>query len=94
MNAAEASAAAVTFLAPLGGAIAFVWSKVEARFAAIEAKLEACQEREDASLKGRGVLIAVTELLWQEVKRIAPRSPTLTRSRRLLDEIHELTGLD
>ena len=31
---------------------------------------------------------------WQEVKRLAPRSPALARARKLLDEVHELEGLD
>lgn len=94
MDWVELVKALAVVLTPLGAGVAFVWNKVEKRFAAIETKLEACEGREETGHRRRGVLVAVTELLWQEVKRLAPRSPTLTRARKLLDEVHELEGLD
>ena len=94
MNAVEIAGTVVAVLTPIGGAIGFVWTKVEARFASIEKKLEECQAREDLGQERRGVLVAVAELLWQELKRVSPRSAALVRARQLLDQVRELPGLD
>lgn len=72
-------------LGALGGGIRFVWNKFEARFQKIEAQLEECHQREQAHHERRAVQLTVIELLWQEVKRLAPDTPVLDRAKRLLD---------
>jgi hypothetical protein len=73
----------------IGGAVAFVWGKVEKRFKEIETQLLACQSREDEGHERRANQLIVIELLWQEIKRLAPPGPVpvLVRARRLLDDL-------
>ena len=78
----------------LGGAIKFVWAKVERRFTAIERELANCRSRELKSADRRSAQLIVIELLWQEVKRLAPGSPVLTRGKHLLDELKEKAGAE
>lgn len=72
-----------------GAGIRFVWNKLERRFLAIEKELAACRARELASEARRGVHLAVIELLWHELKRVAPAAndATLARAKKLLDGI-------
>lgn len=83
-------------LVPVGGGIAFVWNKIEAarraddekneaRFAHIEAQLEECHDRERLHQERRAVQLTVIELLWLEVKRLAPDAAVIDRAKRLLD---------
>lgn len=72
-------------LAVVGGGIKFVWGKIEDRFKAIELSLEECRLREISSQERRAVLTTVIELLWQEVKRLAPDADILERARKLMD---------
>lgn len=73
------------FFGVLGGGIRFVWNKVEARFQKIETQLEECHQRELQHQERRAVQLTVIELLWQEVKRLAPDAGVLDRAKRLLD---------
>lgn len=73
----------------LGGAIGFVWNKIERRFDEFDDKLEQCHSREMDSQE-RGVrLLTVIELLFQEVARLSPDAPVLKRARRLLENLKE-----
>lgn len=87
MSVAEIITAAVAACGTVGGAVAFVWNKIENRFTEIEGKLEECQTRERDSLDRRSVQLTVIELLWQEVKRLAPDAVVLIRAKRLLDDL-------
>lgn len=80
-------------LTTIGGAIAFVWNKIERRFEKIECDLGKCEERERQSMSREAVKLTVVELLWQEVMRHAPTSPVLDRAKRLLDDLKEHASL-
>jgi hypothetical protein len=74
-------------LTTVGGGIVWVWGKVEKRIAALEAEVTSCHA-------DRTALLAAAELLFVALKQASPRSLALARARRLLDEVHELKGLD
>ncbi len=94
MTGAEIAGTIVAALTPVGGAIGFVWNKVEKRIAALELKVSDCEAREDAGQARRGTLLTVIELLWQEVERASPASPILRRAKRLLDGLKVLNDED
>ncbi len=75
----------------LGGGLRFLWNKVEKRFELIEGKLEACQERETASNQINAVQLTVIELLWNDLKKLQPKSGTLARAHKLLEDLKMLT---
>ena len=62
----------------VGGAIAWIWNKIEKRISALEDEVKGCRA-------DRTALLAAGEMLYVELKRVAPRSHALTRARRLLD---------
>lgn len=73
--------ASVALLGALGGAIKWLWVKLEARFTAIEKRGQDCEERS-------AVQLIVIELMWQEITRLAPDgSLVLERAQRLLDKL-------
>ena len=79
-------------IVPIGGGIAFVWNKIEKRFAHIEGELEECRKREGEAQKRQGIYVAVIELLWSEIKRLHPgdKEPaTLDRAKKLLDDLKQ-----
>lgn len=80
-------------LAVAGGAVKWLWGKVEARFAKIEKDLEACKEREMKAVKREGGLLIVIELLWQEIERRSRGAPNavLGQARKIMDELKEET---
>lgn len=89
-------------LAVAGGAVKWLWGKVENRFATIEAELAACQEREVKAARRETALmihankhLMVIELLWQEVERRSRGEPNavLGRARELLDDLKEEAAL-
>ena len=71
--------------APVGGAIAWLWNKIEKRISRVEANQEACEARS-------AVQLTVIELLWLEIRRHAPASPVIERVRELLEEIKAKGG--
>lgn len=88
--------AAATAMGTTGGGIAWIWSKIEARFAAakaehaqtltkIEAEAERCEARERRSTERHGLLIVVIELLWRVAERHDPDAPELSRADVLMD---------
>lgn len=87
MSAAETISAIVGACTAVGGGVTFVWTKVEQRFKHIEAQLEECQSREQASNERRAVQLTVIELLWLELKRVAPDADVLGRAKKLLDDL-------
>lgn len=76
-------------LAAAGSAVAWLWNKVEKRFAEVEAELKKCQARERTASEREAKHLTVIELLWQEVERRSRGSPNavLGRARKLLDEL-------
>jgi DTW domain-containing protein YfiP len=70
----------------LGGAIAFLWVRVERMNKRVKADLDACEDARDTQL-------IVIEIFWQELKRIAPTSATLKRAHHLLDEMRARQAL-
>ncbi|MXO73590.1 hypothetical protein [Alteraurantiacibacter buctensis] len=75
--------AATGLLVALGGAIAWLWNKLENRFTAIEQRAEGCEERS-------AVQTTVIELLWQELERVTPDgSKVLARALKLLNDLKE-----
>ncbi|WP_226018408.1 hypothetical protein [Novosphingobium sp. FKTRR1] len=86
-NLVENIVAAVPAITLCGGAITWIWNKVEKRFKRIEAELEHCRMREIDALERRGTHLTVIELLWNEIKRFAPDSDVLDRAHYLLDRL-------
>ncbi|API59644.1 hypothetical protein BSL82_10200 [Tardibacter chloracetimidivorans] len=74
-------------LLPIGGGIAFVWNKVSSRFEAIEAKLDACEQRDKANAERRAVQATAIDLMLDELQRIAPMSAVLAHVRSLVDKL-------
>lgn len=89
MSLGEIIGIGVSALAPLGAAGAFIWNKIDQRFKDIDAKLDECETRERDSLERRAVQLTVIELLWQEVKRLAPGADVLQRAKKLLDDLKD-----
>lgn len=87
-EAAALIVAGTGVLGAVGATGKFLWNKVEARFVAIDAKLEACELREKAGLDRSAAHVSVIELLWQEVERLSPEgSRALTRAGKLLADL-------
>lgn len=81
--------AIVGILATVGAAGRFVWNKIEARFDAVDAELAKCEARERENQERRAVQLTVIELLWLEVKRLAPDAGVLTRAEKLLGTLRK-----
>lgn len=80
--------AVTALLGAAGGAAKFVWNKVEARFARIEAQLKECEQREKTAQSRSAAHVVVIELLWRETSRLsAEDNPVLRRAKRLLDQL-------
>lgn len=88
-NTSDLISAIVLGVTALGGGGRFVWNKLQARFEHIEARLDECHEREAAGHEHKGVMLSVIELLWAEVKRIAPASAALNRADRLMEKLKQ-----
>ena len=84
----------------LGGAIAFLWGRVEWNNSKIKRELAKCQAREIAQRQRehqivignhehRAALTIVIELLWQEIQRLSPDAIVLKRAKRLLDDLKD-----
>lgn len=89
MALAETFAALGVTLPTVGGGIAWIWNRIDKRFRAIDLELENCRNREVESIERRGVQLAVIELLWAELMRIAPQTPVLARGKKLLDQLKD-----
>lgn len=78
-------------LTPVGGAIGFIWSKVERRFASIESQLVQCEKREGACLDRSSRQLTVIELLWNALEQANPQARELKRSKHLLEDLRRET---
>lgn len=90
----EIVTAGVAASGAIGAAIAFVWAKIEKRFGEIDAQLKECHQRENETQKHRALHLAVIELLWQEVERLAPDAKILKRAKSLLDDLKSGGGME
>jgi hypothetical protein len=84
--------AIATLLTVLGGALRFLWNKVERRFNEIEQHLEACREREVAASRINATQLTVIELIWNDLKKLQPKSGTLARAHKLLEDLKSQTN--
>lgn len=89
MSIAAIITASVTLLGALGGGIAWVWSRVDARIKTLEDKLLEAEERERRYTRALSSYAVASELMLQELRRISPESPVLEQVTRRLAEIHE-----
>jgi hypothetical protein len=73
----------------VGGGIAWIWREIKGRFTAMEGKFDArvagLEDEVRACHADRTALLAAAEMLYVELKRVAPRSAALGRARQLLD---------
>ncbi len=76
----EAIQAGVAVATCLGGVIAWLWTRVERVGRRVRADLEACED-------ARNTQLVVIEIFWRELERLSPRSPTLKRAGKLLEEM-------
>lgn len=91
----EAITAIVAIGTPIGGAIAWLWNKLEQRFVGIEKALAECKEREVASQDRRAKRDTVIELLIQAIKHMHPESwssPALEGAKIMLKELKDDEG--
>ena len=79
--------ALVAVMGAVGAVGKFIWDKVEKRLTDIENALDECERRELDAAARRQLSRAAMELLWQELKRIAPKSPVLARAKKLMDDL-------
>jgi uncharacterized membrane protein len=84
--------AAIGALAPVGAGVAFIWNKVERRFNEIEDQLEACRRREIAASRINATQLTVIELIWNDLKKLQPKSGTLARAHKLLEDLKSQTN--
>jgi len=76
-------------VATAGGAVTWLWNKVEARFQEVESELEKCREREKTSMEVAAKHLLVIELLWQAASKNKAAAPTLARCKERLDKLKE-----
>jgi hypothetical protein len=76
-------------LTAAGSAVAWLWTKVEARFDDVEKKLEACEQRELLHKDTTAKHLIVIELLWQVARKSRGASDVLERCEKLLDDLKE-----
>lgn len=79
----EAGAAAVT---ALSGAITWLWVRINRMQAEVKADLELCED-------ARATQLIVIELLWQECKRLNPKSAVLKRGEEVLEKLKQREAL-
>lgn len=75
----------------VGGGLRFLWTKVEKRFELIEGHLEECREREAAVNRINATQLTVIELIWNDLKKLQPKSGTLARAHKLLEDLKTQT---
>ena len=87
--------AGVGAVTALGGAIAWLWARVEKGLAKHEQQLRECRESErkfEVAMKVTAAKhVAVIDLLWQEIERLVKGKPNavLGRARDKLDELKQ-----
>ena len=84
--------AIATLLTVLGGGARWLWVKLAQRFDHIEDQLEACRQREIAASRINATQLTVIELIWNDLKKLQPKSGTLARAHKLLDNLKSQTN--
>lgn len=79
-------------LTVVGGGLSFLWVKVEKGFHAIEVALEECRKRESAINRINATQLTVIELIWNDLKKTQPKSGTLARAHKLLEDLKSQTN--
>lgn len=79
-------------LAVLGGGLGFLWRKVEKGFTSIEADLKQCRDRETSINRINATQLTVIELIWNDLKKLQPKSGTLARAHKLLEDLKSQTS--
>jgi hypothetical protein len=101
----QAVAMLATAAGTTGGGVAWIWNKIEARFAMmradhaeairkIEAEAERCEAREKRSIQRHGIITTAMELLWRVAERAEPAAPELTRATVLMDKYKALGPIE
>ena len=85
--------AGVGVASALGTAISFLWARVELTNRRTKQALKKCEDRESEGRIRHHQQLTVIELLWQEIKRIAPDADVLKRARKLLDAMKHEEGV-
>lgn len=78
----ETVQAGVAVAGALGGAIAWLWGRVEKMRKSVQTDLEACED-------ARHTQLIVIELFWRALEDLAPGSAVMERGRHLLDELKQ-----
>lgn len=79
-------------LTVIGGGLSFLWVKVEKGFKSIEADLKQCREQETAVNRINATQLTVIELIWNDLKKLQPKSGTLARAHKLLEDLKSQTN--
>lgn len=77
-------------MVPAGGAIAFLWNKIERRFAKLEGEQEVTELHLEACRRAGALKLTVIELLFQELRRVSPESWLLDRASDMLKEARRI----
>lgn len=84
---AELLTAIVGLLTVLGGAVAWLWGRVEKGFKEVRAELKKCQHREKRAAATTAKQLIVIELLWQIAPKNRTAADVLERCKHLLEEL-------
>lgn len=76
----------------LGASISFLWGRFEWTHRRVKRDLKKCEDRHAVAQERRAVMSIAIELLFQEVLRVHPDSPTIHRVRRILDRLDTING--
>lgn len=72
-----------------GGAVKWLWVKIEKRFQQVEDKLAACERREVRQKETTAKHLIVIELLWQVARKSRGATDVLGRCEKLLDDLKQ-----
>jgi hypothetical protein len=84
--------ALATLFGTIGGALRFLWNKIDKKFELVDAALEACRERETSINRINATQLTVIELIWNDLKKLQPKSGTLARAHKLLEDLKSQTN--
>lgn len=94
-----------TALGTTAGGVAWIWNKIEDRFAAqaaehakamakIQEESDRCEAREKRSMQRHGLISTAMELLWRVAERAEPGAPELGRATVLMDRYKALGPIE
>lgn len=81
--------AVVALLTPIGGAIAYLWAKIESRFTTIEKQLAECERRDHRNTRALTLYETALTVVMDELERHNSASPALAQARKLLHQLSE-----